>query len=544
MNFLIRKPRGPWPKVGFPAFVLEQDNWNDYGFQTLYRLSYVTQEAGGKLNEDLIGPVKILRRGQSSSDGLLLTEAFNRLSPEFCSVGTSLDYYERLKALPVKVRRLAMDGLRDIVAKPTLANRFRQEVGWTESLFRDGKDEKYLTLARGLLTDDYSAFPGDELRFSFSMANQHATEFSFPSIGTGLSGATAKLLPLRVAVLVGKNGSGKSTMLARLARVAHGTVEQRSQEPLSGLGRITPSGIGFPRVVSVTFSPFDSFRLPGTDGKERRKVIKELAQGEGRFAFIGLRDIAARVSHQRRAPAANVSDGVLDADRLATSRLKSVGQLCAEFLVFLDRARAKKRARHLDKLLASVLHGSAFDQLLDDGVSDADVKEVERCFLLCSTGHKIAALAICGLVATLEKSSLILFDEPETHLHPPLLAALMHALRDILEKHQSFCVIATHSPVVVQESLGTSVKLVRREGTQIITRPPSMETFGESIGLITTEVFGLNAETTDYHAILDSLVGEYHDHEQIESKFLNGSMSHQARAYVMSRLMQARGEDS
>ena len=544
-SFLVRKPRGPWPKEGFPAFVLEQDNWNDYGFQTLYRLSYVTQDANGRISEDLIGPVKILRAAQSSSDGLLVDFSFNRLSDDFCSVGTSLDYYERLKALPAKLRRVALSGLRDVVAKPALVPRFKQEKGWTESLFRDGKDEGYLTLARGLLTDDYSALPGDDLRFSFGMAGwPEPTEFSFQS-GDALSpGLSAGVLPGRVAVLVGKNGSGKSTMLARLARIAHGTVEQRGREPLSDLGCVTPAGIGFPRVVTVTFSPFDSFRLPGTDGRERRKILNELAEGEGRFAFIGLRDIATRAGYSSKSQATVGTNGILDADRLATSRLKSIDQLCSEFLVFLGRVRTKKRTRQLDSLLASVLEGSAFAPLLDEGVSDADVNDVQRCFLLCSTGHKIAALVICGLLATLEKSSLVLFDEPETHLHPPLLAALMHALRTILERHESFCVVATHSPVVVQESLARSVKLVRREGAESIVRTPSGETFGESIGLITAEVFGLNAEATDYHAVLDKLVAMHGDHEEIESLFLHGQMSHQGRAYVMSRLMQAYGDNS
>jgi len=544
-SFLVRKPRGPWPKEGLPAFVLEQDNWNDYGFQTLYRLSYVTLDANGRIVEDLIGPVKILRAAQSSSDGLLINSAFERLGEEFCSVGTSLDYYERLRALPARLRRVALDALRDVVAKPALVPRFRQEKGWTESLFRDGKDEGYLSLARGLLTDDYSALPGDDLCFSFKMAGWlEPTEFSFISNTAPSPNLLVDALPGRVAVLVGKNGSGKSTMLARLARIAHGTVEQRGREPLSELGCIAPSGIGFPRVVTVTFSPFDSFRLPGTDGREHRKILGELEAGEGRFAFIGLRDIAAKARYSSKSKASVGINGILDADRLATSRLKSIDQLCSEFLVFLDRVRKKRRKRLLNTLLASVLDGSAFSPLLDEGVGDADLNDVQRCFLLCSTGHKIAALVISGLLATLEKSSLVLFDEPETHLHPPLLAALMHALRKILEKHESFCVVATHSPVVVQESLARSVKLIRREGSESIVRTPSSETFGESIGLITAEVFGLNAEATDYHAVLDKLVAVHRNHEEIEALFLHGQMSHQGRAYVMSRLMQAKEDYS
>ena len=46
----------------FPTKVaLQQDHWNDYSFKTLYHLYH--QEVGQP--PTLIGPVKILRRGQS-----------------------------------------------------------------------------------------------------------------------------------------------------------------------------------------------------------------------------------------------------------------------------------------------------------------------------------------------------------------------------------------------------------------------------------------------------------------------------------------------
>ncbi|MBW6100166.1 ATP-binding protein [Escherichia coli] len=53
----------------------------------------------------------------------------------------------------------------------------------------------------------------------------------------------------------------------------------------------------------------------------------------------------------------------------------------------------------------------------------------------------------------MKKRCLVLFDEPETHLHPPLLAVLMSALRIVLNEVDAFAIVATHSPVVVQETL-------------------------------------------------------------------------------------------
>ena len=540
-KFQIRRPRGPWPKKGLPAFVLEQDNWNDYGFRTLYRLSYVSLDSKGKIIEDLIGPLKILRAGQGPSDGLLVNESFDTLSPKFCSVGSSLDYYERLKKLPKKLRTLVLSGLNDVVASPLIERRFRPEPGWSHSLFRDDKDESYILLARSLLTGDYSrlvdkdralsfTIPGwfEPIRFDF---NTKTKEKKNTAPSTRIS-----VLPERIAVIVGKNGSGKSTVLSRLARVALGTVKERDESPLKDLGLLEPAGVGFSRIISVAFSALDSFRLPGVDRRDRQKIVEELGMSDGRFAFIGLRDMTAEVNRQN--PTKKPPGLASDPDRIAVTRLKSIDYLADEFTNFVKTCRETKRGAQLDKHFDSLLADSALASLLDAGISVSKVDEVLDGFFKCSTGHKIVALVVSGLIATLQPLSLVLFDEPESHLHPPLLAAMMHALRDILKRYNAYCVIATHSPIVVQESLAQNVKIVRRSGELASTSTPESETFGESIGLITAEVFGLNAEATDFHGVLDRLVARSNGQKEIEQLFLRGKMSHQARAYTMSRRLQ------
>lgn len=45
----------------------------------------------------------------------------------------------------------------------------------------------------------------------------------------------------------------------------------------------------------------------------------------------------------------------------------------------------------------------------------------------------------------------MLIDEPEGHLHPPLLSAFVRALSELLVNRNGVAIIATHSPVVLQE---------------------------------------------------------------------------------------------
>jgi class 3 adenylate cyclase len=137
------------------------------------------------------------------------------------------------------------------------------------------------------------------------------------------------------------------------------------------------------------------------------------------------------------------------------------------------------------------------------------------------------------LVAHTVRRSLVLYDEPETHLHPPLIAALMKAIRIILEERNAFAVVATHSPVVIQETLARHVRVVRRIGDSFHIITPDHETFGENAGALTYDVFGLSASVADYQEVLDLLIAQLATVDEVEQLF-TGGISAQARAYVMA----------
>jgi predicted ATP-binding protein involved in virulence len=152
-----------------------------------------------------------------------------------------------------------------------------------------------------------------------------------------------------------------------------------------------------------------------------------------------------------------------------------------------------------------------------------------------STGHKICLHVIASLVAHAVPQSLVLFDEPEAHLHPPLTAALMHGVRIALERTEAFAVIATHSPVVLQETLARHVRVIERRGDLTTLRTPNGETFGENIGTIVYDTFGLTASGTDYHEVLEALASVEKSVESIDEYF-SPSLSAQARSYILALL--------
>ena len=295
------------------------------------------------------------------------------------------------------------------------------------------------------------------------------------------------------------------------------------------------------RIITISYSAFDSFRVPGVDAKELTQTTEDIAGGDGRFVFCGLRDVVAEaradIAKNEEEVDQDVNndddDGTLD--RRTTTRLKPVEQLADEFGSLIKRIRKADQLLLLEAALEPLLNDPSFTDLKDQiSRMTNSARSARSIFLEWSTGHKIALHVVASLVAHARPRSLVLFDEPEAHLHPPLMAALMHSVRVVLTEVNAFCIVATHSPVLLQETLARHVRRVRRTGRALEVTEPTLETFGENVGILTYDTFGLTASSTDFHKVLDLLVSGCADVDEIDELFEPG-LSTQARAYVLSQ---------
>jgi ATPase subunit of ABC transporter with duplicated ATPase domains len=153
-----------------------------------------------------------------------------------------------------------------------------------------------------------------------------------------------------------------------------------------------------------------------------------------------------------------------------------------------------------------VFNSLEIDALLGDGKGVLDRGGVMNVFKELSSGHKIVLLTLTRLVETIEEKSLVLLDEPESHLHPPLLAAFVRALSDLLADRNGVAIIATHSPVVLQEVPSQCVWKINRFGKEQNVERPAVETFGENISVLTREVFQLELAQSGYQKVLEQAV--------------------------------------
>ena len=71
-----------------------------------------------------------------------------------------------------------------------------------------------------------------------------------------------------------------------------------------------------------------------------------------------------------------------------------------------------------------------------------ETEQFKESFKHSSPGHKLFGMTLINLLAHLRNRALVLFDEPETYLHPSLLEYTLRLLRKWLREKNSFALVA------------------------------------------------------------------------------------------------------
>lgn len=497
-------------KLPGPYVELRWNNWDDYGYKTTFGVRLFDggiYEPSGFRDEDGsidLGDVKIMNC-QLHGGPTEIPNNFTDLPLEYASLGQEISYYEKLQKIDKDLRDAYLKAVRDAVFDQQIEDLASKHEAWEESLLRFGPAVNALKQGRTLLRGDTSR--KNLLTFSMDWVRPEGNvllDFQFDA---------TQELPGRTHVLIGYNGVGKTTLLAELAIAA------KQGKAKTNLEDDTPSTLRGPdttfgAVISVSYSAFDTFPRP------KDKTDRHLERGETAwfgYVYCGLRrEIEA---HPAGAESA--------------AELKSIDEVEAECERALNEASSPWEKSGLVEALEALSQEPSFARAgvdVKDFSNHHSAEVFKAKFKALSTGHKIVLNIVAQLAAHLQSRSLVLLDEPETHLHPPLMAALLRAIHILLDRHDSFAIVATHSPVVVQETPSRNVRMVERFGDHIEVKPAPIETFGENIGHITRSVFSLESNSTDFQGVLKKLASTFKI-EEIEELFPNG-MSLQARALV------------
>ena len=171
-----------------------------------------------------------------------------------------------------------------------------------------------------------------------------------------------------------------------------------------------------------------------------------------------------------------------------------------------------------------------------DNEDELNKNNAKNTFIKLSSGHQVIVLTLIQLVANITERSLVVLDEPENHLHPPLLSAFIRALSELLIDRNGVAIIATHSPVILQEVPRSCVWKINRNGREILTSRLEIESFGATIGALTREVFGLEVRQSGFHKMLIDKVESRLSYDEIVNEF-NNELGDEAKILLRTLLM-------
>src|SRR5208282_3318963 len=477
------------------AFLVD-DGWDDFTFKTMFELVVFDQE-GKRID---IGAVKILSHGLLPSR-VSIPETFSELGPGYCSLGQEQNYYETIAGLPGELGDEVLRGLRDCVRDPRIFLEFRNEPGFHDSLLRYVSEESVTTTFAVALKGQASLTP---FQFAYDYPQRGGSD---SALQITFNVNPLSMPPTNVHVVIGRNGAGKTYLLRNIASVLR-QPRPRSTSP-SGSLRFLPTTVvpkppeRFANLVTVTFSAFDPFLSPDTPADTEMAI---------RYAYVGLRKPLA------------LPDVPLDqAPQEPQVRTKELHELAAEFRESLAKCMSGPRRHRWLDAIRTLQTDPGFQELeipsyLENG--EDPVAPISEIFNALSAGHKIVLLIVTRLVELADERTLILLDEPESHLHPPLLSSLVRVLSDLLTLRNSVAIVSTHSPVVLQEVPKSCVWVLRRSGETTKAERPEIETFGENVGVLTRGIFGLEVTNSGFHSLISSQVaGGHKDYDQVLGEF-------------------------
>lgn len=106
-------------------------------------------------------------------------------------------------------------------------------------------------------------------------------------------------------------------------------------------------------------------------------------------------------------------------------------------------------------------------------------------------------LTVIGLLKfTKDEESLVLLDEPDTHLNPLWKWKYLQYLKDVVDTKEEATqiIINTHDPLVIGSLVKEQVRMFKDNNGQITALPPDIDPRGLGVaGILTSELFGLKS---------------------------------------------------
>lgn len=467
--------------------VPSSDGWNDFGHHT--RIDYRIRMRSSKEAVEASGFIGFInpeadRNGKDLLQQLVSTQGKSTVEAttdhRFFTMLPDMEAYRRLvQTLDADDATEALTALNDLVAlnefestAPILDLATQSEV-FSLSFMRSS--DSYFAyknagpLLRGLSSEQTGVLsPALAIRFQLpGRQNEHDLRFSFDH---------AADLPKRIAVVIGKNGVGKSQTLGRIARAA-----------LDGTAALTDGTDGGRPLINrlLAFAPTNEAEsVFPTDKRKRPRIwYQRYSMNRSRRSRRNdyLSDLIVQVARSTQMVASKSRWEIF------TEALSAITK--ADELHLPTRSTSSAYVP-----LAKLPQGA--EQRVLERFASIDVKK-EPTRVVAGEGYplssgEISFLKFAAQVSLhIENGSLLLLDEPETHLHPNFISRFVSLLDGLLEATGSAAIIATHSAYFVREVFREQVTVLSVDSDNMVrAQRPKLRTFGADVGAISYFVFG------------------------------------------------------
>lgn len=468
---------------------LEIDYWNDYNFRTQFYLRYY--DNSNNLND--IGFIKIGFRGQKEHQSTYnhIPKKFEQLSDNFFSIGDRPEFYQAIYKLG-RVGKEILLALNDIVLESSIFNNNKDEYVLTQSLLRG--------ISATTVKEQFSrVLNGGEIltNYDFTFINKFHNEITYKM---DFHVKVDSLPSTNVHAVIGKNGVGKSELFRNMIDTLV-IKDSRGEFQDYYFSTSSPKFEYFSKILHVSFSPFDNYNPP----KENNDSLIGIP-----YNHIGFRSIE------------NLYDYTLDILKESTVTIKH-----PLWKIVIDNIKDEHLNRSLKLFLRLIkIHGhECFWEYAYESIVISALQKL-------SSGHFILVLMFSALITKLEEKTLVLLDEPELHLHPPLLMNFIQITSELLKYKNAIAIISTHSPIVLQEIPRSCVWKMYRTGNVTRVERPEIETYGENINTLTRDVFRLELEDSGFYKDLKNyLYANELTAEQVISKY-KGQIGFEGKAYL------------
>ncbi len=465
-------------------FLLREDYWDDYNNKTTFYMYYVKD---GLTN--VIGEVKIMTNNSYETIDAIPSE-FTNLSNDFCSLGQREEFYIKLKELFPNSFEDILFAIGDCAFFSGKLEDFEETYRFKNSLIRYDYAERNMRIIKYQLN-------GYDLNRLFSFDYFFTPKYAKKAVKVSFSFDNDEILSSRIYAIIGKNGTGKTQLLTSLPV----NISQNKSE------FFYPRVPMFSKMISVSYSIFDRFEIP-------RKTSKF------NYIYCGLKNEKGEFISER---------GLLLRFHNTWKRIETLERINKWRTILLNFIEEDI----VDTFLIKRTEITSYKNLYS-----VNIEGFNKIKDYLSSGQNILLYIITEITANIRFDSLILYDEPETHLHPNAISQLINTVYELVNEFQSYCIIGTHSPLIIQELLSKNVYVMERYGNVPDIRRIGIESFGENLSTLTDDVFGNKEIQKQYKRIIDEQIANGKNFEQIIDliQFDNFPVSLNTRLYIKSRL--------